>query len=48
MRMIRFYVIHKSTRKGIYTHYSRTACEKFMAQLPNAEDYAIGYKWLSL
>lgn len=48
MRTIRFYVVNKSTRKAIYTHYSRTACERFMNQLADAESYVIGYKWLSI
>jgi hypothetical protein len=48
MRTIRFSVVNKSTHKAIFTHYSRTACERFIAQLDNAESYAIGYKWLSI
>ena len=48
MRIIRYYVVNKSTREEIFTHCKQSACEHFMAQLANAEEYAIGYKWLSI
>lgn len=48
MRMIRYYVVNKSTGKGIYTHWSERECKKFLETLADKENYAIGYKWLSL
>jgi hypothetical protein len=48
MRMIRYYVVNKSTRKAIYTHWSERDCKKFLEALENKEDYCIGYKWLSI
>jgi hypothetical protein len=48
MRMIRHYVVNKTTREAIYTHWSERECEKFLETLPDKENYAIGYKWLSL
>ena len=48
MRGMRFYVANKETGKGIFTDFRRAECEKFLESLADKENYAIGYKWLSL
>lgn len=48
MRMMRYYVISKNTNEAIYTHCNRSKCEEFITTLDNKENYAIGYKWLSI
>jgi hypothetical protein len=48
MRTIRYYIINKNTNKAIYTNCSRKACEEFLTKMTNKENYAIGYKWLSI
>lgn len=48
MRGMRWYVVNKETGKGIFTDFRKTECQKFLAGLADKENYAIGYKWLSL
>ena len=48
MRTIRFYVVNKNTRKAIFTDCRKSKCETFLENLENKEDYAIGYKFLSI
>lgn len=48
MRMIRFYIINKATRKAVFTHYSESECKKYLKSMADSENYCIGYKWLSL
>ena len=48
MRMIRYFVINKTTGKRLYTHCYRSECENFMNALENKENYTIGYKWMSI
>ena len=48
MRTIRYYVINKSTGKAIFTHCSERACKAYLESLQGAENYGIGYKWLSI
>jgi hypothetical protein len=48
MRMIRYYVVCKRTGKNIYTDCRESKCKAFIAAQANSEDYAIGYKWLSI
>lgn len=48
MRTIRYYVINKTTNKGIYTNCSEKACREYLATLANPEEYTISYKWISI
>ena len=48
MRMIRYYVVCKKTRKTIYSDCRESKCKAFIESQSNSEDYAIGYKWLSI
>ena len=48
MRTIRYSVINKETKKAIYTNCKRAKCEEYLAKMDNAENFAIGYKWLSI
>lgn len=48
MRTIRYSVINKETKKAIYTNCNRAKCEEYLAKMDNAENFAIGYKWLSI
>ena len=48
MRTIRYYIINKNTNKAVYTNCNRKACEETFAQMTDKENYAIGYKWLSI
>ena len=48
MRTIRYYVINKTTCEAIYTNCSEKACREHLATLTNPEEYAIGYKWMSI
>ena len=48
MRTIRYYIINKETGKAIYTDCCESKCKAFLATLANKENFAIGYKWLSI
>ena len=48
MRTIHYHVINKDTNKSIYVNCDRAKCEKYLNSLKNKEQYAIGYKWLSI
>ena len=48
MRTIRYYVINKTTGKAIYTDCRHSSCRAFLTTLEDKENYAIGYKWLSI
>ena len=48
MRTIRYYVVNKTTKRGIYTNTDLTKCEKFLANIENKNDFEIRYKWLSI
>ena len=48
MRMMRYYVVNKETKEPIYTNCRKEKCEEYLAKMDNAENFAIGYKWLSI
>ena len=48
MRTIHYYVVNKNTRKAVYTECRKDRAEAFLAGLADKENYAIGYKWLSI
>jgi hypothetical protein len=48
MRTIRYYIVNKDTKKAIYANCNRAKCEEHLAEMDNAENFAIGYKWLSI
>jgi hypothetical protein len=48
MRTIRYYIVNKDTKKAIYANCNRAKCEERLAEMDNAENFAIGYKWLSI
>ena len=48
MRIMRYYIVNKETRKAIYTNCRKDKCEEYLAKMDNAENFAIGYKWLSI
>ena len=48
MRMIRYFVINKTTREPIYTHYKEAECRKHLEAMENKDQFTIGYKWMSI
>lgn len=48
MRLIYHYVVNKNTNKSIYVDCRKDKAEEFMANLPDAENYFLGYKWVSI
>ena len=48
MRAIRYYIVDKNTNKAVYTNCRRKACEEILAKMVDKENFAIGYKWLSI
>lgn len=48
MRMMRYYVIHKGTKKVVYTECRGDRAQAFLNGLFDKENYTIGYKWLSI
>lgn len=48
MRTIHHYVINKTTRKVIFTHWSEAKCREYFEKLSNKEDFCLSYKWLSI
>lgn len=48
MRTIRYYIVNKNTNNAIYTNCNRKACEEILDKMADKENYAIGYKWLSI
>lgn len=48
MRMMRYYVINKTTKKAVYTHYSEKQCRDYLANMADRNNYAVGHKWLSI
>ena len=47
MRTIIYAVINKDTKEKVYQNYRQSKCEEFIANLPNKDNYKIGYKWMS-
>ena len=41
-------VINKETGKKEFMSIDRYRCENFINNLENKENYAIGYKWMSI
>jgi hypothetical protein len=48
MRMMRYYVVNKETKEVVYANCRKDKCEAHLAEMNNAENFAIGYKWLSI
>lgn len=48
MRIMRYYVVNKNTRKAVYCECRRDRAQAFLNGLADKENYAIGYKWSSL
>lgn len=48
MRLIHYSVTNKETNKNVYTNCRREKCVEFLNNLPNKEEFAISYKWLSI
>jgi hypothetical protein len=48
MRIMRYYIVNKTTNKAIYTYHNEAACICFRAKLENPENFAIVNKWLSI
>ena len=48
MRMMRYYVVNKETKEVIYANCRKDKCEAHLAEMDNAENFVIGYKWLSI
>ena len=48
MRMMRYYIVNKDTKEAVYTNCDRAKCEEHLATMDNAENFTIGYKWLSI
>lgn len=47
MRTIIYAVINKDTKEKVYQNCRQSKCEEFIANLPNKDNYKIGYKWMS-
>ena len=47
MRTIIYAVINKDTKEKVYQNCRQNKCEEFIANLPNKDNYKIGYKWMS-
>ena len=48
MRLIHYVVFNKTTLKRVYTNCNQAKCQEYLDKMPNKNDYAIGYKWLSI
>ena len=48
MRIIRYSVVDKATKKSVFTHCRMHKAQEFFDSLEHKENYAIGYKWLSI
>ena len=48
MRLVHYHVINKETRESIYVDCRKFKAEEFLANLPDAENYTIGFKWVSI
>ena len=48
MKLIHYHVINKTTKESIYVDCRKYKAEEFMANLPDAENYAIGYKRVTI
>ena len=48
MRLIHYSVFHKATLKRVYVNCDQRKCQEYLDTLPNKEEYAISYKWLSI
>ena len=48
MRIIRYHVIDKRTDKVVYTECRRDRAVAFMKGLSEAENYTLGYAWMSV
>ena len=48
MRIIRYYIVNKTTNKAVFTHCKESECKAKLATMENKEDCFIGYKWLSI
>lgn len=48
MRMIRYFVIDKATNIPVYTDCRRYKCVEHINRLENKDQFAIGYKWMSI
>ena len=48
MRIMRYYVINKTTKKAVYTHHSEKQCKDYLANMADRDNYAVGHKWLSI
>ena len=48
MRTIHYHVINKNTNKSVYVNCRQHKAEEFLASLPNAKDFEIRYKWVSI
>ena len=48
MRTMHYHVINKNTNESVYVSYRRHKAEEFLASLPNAEEFKICHKWVSI
>lgn len=48
MRIIRYYVINKTTKKAVYTHHNEKQCRDYLANMADCDSYTVGHKWLSI
>ena len=48
MRLIMYYVIEKETNRKVYVNCWERKARAYLATLPNADRYVIGYKWMSV
>ena len=48
MRTIMYAVIEKATNKRVFINTRGYKCEEFLNNLPNKDDFRIGYKWMSI
>ena len=48
MRLCRKFVYNKETKERVFTSCYHFACEDFIAEQQNPENFAIGYEWKSI
>lgn len=48
MRIMRYYIINKTTFVPIFTSTNRAAAESVLAAMADKDSYTISHKWLSI
>lgn len=48
MRLIHYYIINKTTGKAVCVNCYRSKAEAIIAEKADPENWAIGYKWVSI